>query len=278
MLKFVIMIIVVSDVHLAERDDNKTKKDDAKFLQFLDHISTNQLKNGGDLVLLGDIIDLWRRDFVKAMMESEPVISKLMEMKSNIKIHYLVGNHDFHMLNLGSILKDNYPFQITRELRLEESGKKFFFIHGYQIEVLANPYYKSMSAYETFSEGLCLAGDETGNAADKLWETYQTSKFALDGLKRLPTDIKGALDSMFNSPKKRMESVISEVDRIALSSARALYLGMDKDETLVFGHTHEPFPAVKNGAINTGSWNKSPCTNYTYLEISGGSVLPQTFP
>lgn len=108
-------------------------------------------------------------------------------------------------------------------------------------------------------------------------ETYQTSKCALDGLKRLPTDIKGALDSMFNSPKKRMENVISEVDRIAISNARALYLGMDKDETLIFGHTHEPFPEVKNGAINTGSWNKSPCTDYTYLEISGGQVLPQTF-
>ena len=272
------MIIVVSDVHLAERDDEKTKRDDAKFRQFLDHISTNQLKNGGELVLLGDIIDLWRRDFVKAMMESEPVISKLMEMKSKIKIHYLAGNHDFHMLNMGGLFKDNYPFQITKELRLEESGKKFFFIHGYQIEVLANPYYKSMSAYEAFSEGLCMAGDDTGNAADKLWETYQVSKSALDGLKRLPFNIKGALDSMFNPPDKRMENVISEVDKIALSSARALYLGMDKDETLIFGHTHEPFPAVKNGAINTGSWNKSPCTNYTYLEISGGQVKSKTFP
>lgn len=271
------MIIVVSDVHLAERDDEKTKADDAKFLQFLNYISTNQLKNGGELVLLGDIIDLWRRDFVKAMMESEPVISKLMEMKSKIKIHYLAGNHDFHMLNMGGLFKDNYPFQVTKELRLEESGKKFFFIHGYQIEVLANPYYKSMSAYEAFSEGLCMAGDDTGNAADKLWETFQVSKSALDGLKRLPSNIKGALDSMFNPPDERMESVISEVDKIAISSARVLYLGMEKDETLVFGHTHEPFPAVKNGAINTGSWKKSPCQNYTYLEISGGRVLPQTF-
>ncbi len=66
------MIIVVSDVHLAERVDEQTKKDDAKFLDFLNYISANQLDNGGELVLLGDIIDLWRRDFVKAMMESEP--------------------------------------------------------------------------------------------------------------------------------------------------------------------------------------------------------------
>ncbi len=274
------MIVVVSDVHLAERVDEQTKKDDAKFLDFLNHISADQLENGGELVLLGDIIDLWRRDFVKAMMESEPVISKLMEMKvdKKVNIHYLVGNHDFHMLRLSEIFGEKFPFPVTRELHLvDESGKKFFLIHGYQIEVLANPYYKSMSAYETFAEGLALAGDDTGNAADKLWESYQKSKAALDDLKRLPEDIRGAINSMFHPPEKRLVRARSLVDEIAISSARAFYLGMDRDETLVFGHTHEPFPAVINGAINTGSWNKSPCSEYKYLEIDGGQVRPQSF-
>jgi UDP-2,3-diacylglucosamine pyrophosphatase LpxH len=276
-LKFVVMIIVVSDVHLAERDDEQTKKDDAKFVEFLDYISNHQLANGGELVLLGDIIDLWRRDFVKAMMESEPVITRLMEMKDKVKIHYLAGNHDFHMLNMSNLLTENYPFQVTRELHLTDSGKKFFFIHGYQLEVLANPYYKSMSAYETFAEGLCLAGDETGNAADKLWESYEKSQAALEGLKRLPENIKGAIDSMFNTPEKRLKNARPLVDEIAVSRARSFYLGMDKDETLVFGHTHMPFPQVDNGAINTGSWNKKPCTEYKYMEIRDGVIKPQNF-
>ena len=150
------------------------------------------------------------------------------------------------------------------------------FIHGYQLEVLANPYYKSMSAYETFAEGLCLAGDETGNAADKLWETYGRSQSALEGLKRLPADIKGAIDSMFNPPANRLVRVRSKIDQIATSSARSFYLGMEKDETLVFGHTHEPFP-LDNGAINTGSWKKSPCNEYRYLEIDGGSADLKSF-
>lgn len=271
------MIIVVSDVHLAEKDDEQTKNDDAKFLDFLDYISTHQLANGGELVLLGDIIDLWRRDFVKAMMESEPVIIRLMEMKDKVKIHYLAGNHDFHMLNMGNILKENYPFDVVRELHLIEGGKKFFFIHGYQLEVLANPYYKSMSAYETFAEGLCLAGDDTGNAADKLWASYEKSQAALEGLKRLPENIKGALDSMFKTPESRLKNARPIVDEIAISRARSFYLGMDKDETLVFGHTHMPFPQVINGAINTGSWNKKPCTEYKYLEIQNGVINPKSF-
>ena len=43
--------------------------------------------------------------------------------------------------------------------------------------------------------------------------------------------------------------------------ARVLYLGMEKEETLVFGHTHEPHPVIKNCAINlnSGSFNNQTC-------------------
>jgi UDP-2,3-diacylglucosamine pyrophosphatase LpxH len=275
------MIIVVSDVHLAERaNDPQVKADDAMFLEFLDYIASNQLEDGGDLVLLGDIVDLWRRDFVKALIESEAIVQKLIKLKSKVNIHYLAGNHDFHMLQMKNLFSDKFPFPVTKELRLEESKKKFYFIHGYQLEVLANPYYKSMSAYETFSEGLCLAGDDTGNAADKLWETFEASKSALEGLKRLPADIKGALTSMMNPPDNRMSGdhqAHSMVELLSISSARNVYLGMESDEVLIFGHTHDPFFEEENGVANTGSWKKRPCRNYSYLEISKGQVRPQTF-
>jgi UDP-2,3-diacylglucosamine pyrophosphatase LpxH len=276
-----IMIIVVSDVHGAERaDDPQVQYDDSKFLEFLDHIESSQLKDGGDLVLLGDIIDLWRRDFVKALMESEPIISKLTEMSNKIRIHYVVGNHDFHMLRMFELLPDRFPFQVTKHLRLEEGGKKYFFIHGYQLEVLANPYYKSMSTYETFAEGLCLAGDDTGNAADKLWETIEASKAALDGLKRLPADVKGALSSMMNPPDNRLSGTHkahSMVDQVGISRSRAVYLGMGREEILVFGHTHDPFYEPENGIANTGSWKRRPCRDYAYLELCGDQVKPCIF-
>jgi UDP-2,3-diacylglucosamine pyrophosphatase LpxH len=280
-MKIIIMIIVVSDVHGAERaDDPQVKCDDCNFLEFLNYIESSHLKDGGDLVLLGDIIDLWRRDFVKALMESEPVISKLTEMSNKVRLHYVAGNHDFHMLRMCELLPDKFPFQVTKDLRLEEGGKKYFFIHGYQLEVLANPYYKSISAYETFAEGLCLAGDDTGNAADKLWETIEASKSALDGLKRLPTDIKGALASMMNSPDNRLSGIHkahSMVDLVAISRARAIYLGMGREEILVFGHTHDPFYEPENGVANTGSWKRRPCRDYAYLEICGDQVKPLIF-
>ena len=270
-------------MHLAEQaNDFQVQEDDQKFADFLDFLVSGPLKDGGDLVLLGDIFDLWRRDFVNALMESEPIVSRLINLgqKANIHIHYVVGNHDYHMLRMCELFSDKFPFSVSKDLRLQDGGKAFYFLHGYQLEVLANPYYKSMSAYETFAEGLCLAGDDTGNAADKLWESIEASKSALDGLKRLPANIKEALNSMMNSPDNRLSGshkAHSLVDQVATCEARMIYLGMHKDETLVFGHTHDPFHDENCRAVNTGSWKKHPCRDYRYLEICEGRAKPQTF-
>ncbi|MDI9616687.1 MAG: UDP-2,3-diacylglucosamine diphosphatase [Methanothrix sp.] len=275
------MIIVVSDVHMAERlNDRQVEADDAMFLEFLDRIASDQLSSGGHLVLLGDIVDLWRRDFGRALMDSESMLSKLVEISRKATVHYVAGNHDLHMLRMCELAGSRFPFEVTKTLPLEDDGTKLFFIHGYQLEVLANPYCKSMTAYETFAEGLCLAGDDTGNAADKLWDTFKVAKSALDGIKRLPSDVKGAIDSMMQSPGIRMtgpHNVRTIVEQLASSMARVVYLGMKPDEFLIFGHTHRPFCDQKNHVANTGSWNKEPCDHYSFIEIDEGHITPKTF-
>jgi hypothetical protein len=159
---------------------------------------------------------------------------------------------------------------------------KFFFVHGYQREVLANPFYKSLTAYETFSENLCLSGDDTGNAASKLWDAISASKSFLEGLKRIPPDISGALKSMMEGPDFWLEgehNAKSFIDQLAASRARSLYLGMKSDEILVFGHTHDAESSFDNSnkVINTGSWNKSPCQDYRFLEIKDGHINVKSF-
>ncbi len=270
------MIVVVSDVHLAERaGDSKVKTDDKNFIQFLDHIAEDRLKDGGDLVLLGDIVDFWRRDFVSALRESDTVVEKLIAIGSKAEIHYIAGNHDFHMLRMYELSQNKFPFKVEKSLRLRDDKIKLLFLHGYQLEVLANPYCKSMTAYETFSEGLCLAGDDTGNAADRLWELFKSTKSALDGIKRLPSDIKGFINYMVCPPPDR--NAQSAVERLASSQARTIYLGMEPDEFLIFGHTHSPFCDTKNRVANTGSWGKEPCDHYSFIEIEDGVVRQKRF-
>jgi len=266
------MIIAVSDVHLAEHaNDPITKKDDDQFVSFLDYIRDNQLSQGGKLILLGDLVDYWRRDFTRALMDSNNAFIALMEMPKEIEIRYIIGNHDFYNIKLNGLLEDRFPFNKVRGWdRITAGNKSFLFSHGYQLEVLANPYYKSLSTYETFSEHLCLGGDDSGNAASKIWDLYQSSRSWLEGLKKLPIDINGALHSMMDAPGIRLNGphhAESTINSLASSASRSMYLGTGRDEFFVFGHTHEPFLDLDNKVINTGSWKKSPCKAYTFLEI-----------
>lgn len=273
------MIVVVSDVHLTERrEDRKVERDDQEFREFLTHLEGNILSDGGDLVILGDLIDFWRRDFAKALMEMEDVISVLTGFKDDVKVYYVVGNHDYYMLKLKETLARDFPFENVAEcIRLQDGGEKFFFTHGYQLEVLANPYYKSLTAYKCFAENLCLAGDDTGNAASELWDMIQSSKSVIDDLRRVPHDLRGALKSMMEGPEDRLrgrhEAALT-IDNLAKSKSRAVYLGMWIDEYLIFGHTHMPFVDEQHRVANVGSWKKSPCKEYNYMLIQDGTVTP----
>jgi UDP-2,3-diacylglucosamine pyrophosphatase LpxH len=130
------IVIVVADVHLSEKDDDKSKQDDKYFKNFIEYLSSNQLSNGGDLVLLGDTFDFWRSPESTTIMRSKSAIDALksLKMRKNVKIHCIIGNHDYNLTKF-----DPFTFQFdTREeyLILTICGKEFFFIHGHQIEVM----------------------------------------------------------------------------------------------------------------------------------------------
>lgn len=300
------MIVVVSDIHLAEKQkesekcpEEKLKKllseDDRQFVDFLREIKNNQLSNGGDLVLLGDVVDFWRRDFSKALRECGVIFSELMSFDhKKVNIHYVVGNHDYYMLQLKKNLLNGPHFSnVAKSVRLSSGDEKFFFIHGYQLETLANPYYKSQTSYEEFAEHLCLAGDDIGSAASTLWNLwtrYKNRRFKEKQLKRLslkrwPKHIKGALDSMMERPDVRLTGryqARSLIEELAISEARSVYLGMKRNEVLVFGHTHKPFQCPlgnKKAAkvVNTGSWKKSPCDYYSFVVIDEGEIQLKQF-
>ena len=82
------MIVVVSDVHLAEKKTrgDRLLKDDQEFLDFLKVLRTDYLSSGGDLVLLGDVIDFWRRDFAKTLAECDVIFSELMNFDRDVKM------------------------------------------------------------------------------------------------------------------------------------------------------------------------------------------------
>ena len=108
----------------------------------------------------------------------------------------------------------------------------------------------------------------------------QNSKSILEKLQRVPSDLKGAFESMMAGPDDRLfgrHKVSLTIDNLAKSGSRTVYLGMEKDEYLVFGHTHMPFIDEEHRAANVGSWKKSPCNDYKYMVIKDGMVEPKVW-
>ena len=85
-------IVAVSDLHLGF--DNSDKPAFNRFLEKL--LSDPSIT---DLVLLGDIVDMWRRDSSGVFLENHDVLDLMLELQKKMKVYYVAGNHDFHVLN-----------------------------------------------------------------------------------------------------------------------------------------------------------------------------------
>lgn len=244
------MIIVVSDVHLGY---NRSNKDD--FISFLDKCDTQKIEH---LVLLGDIFDIWRLSRADVFIKNDDVFKKLNSLHVK-NIHYVAGNHDYLLLKLYNEHMTDYPFIVTKSLRLESGGKKFFFVHGYDLEVATGS--MTLENYEKFAMHMCFNTNLADKVAIILWDV-------IGNLSNIRTRIQMAI----SPPHKR--GIIDLTHTLAISSSASLLLGMRLDEILVFGHTHKPF-IIEDKVINSGSWvNEVPDrgSQNSYVKIDDGKT------
>jgi len=254
------VIIVVSDVHVGY---DKCNYDE--FNHFLGKCNTSDIEH---LVLLGDIFDFWRVRNTDVAMNDKWV--DFFEILGNLKaknIHYVVGNHDYSLYGLNERYADNqnhivYPFPISKFLRLQEGNTNFFFIHGYELEVLLWSY-GGINNYEKLSELMCSRGDKKVRGIEsRMWEILKDTEWTIEKVRKPPQDRDN-----------------SRVDDLAKSKGVHLLLGMRPDEKLVFGHTHRPFN-YNDKVINTGSWVSDIPPNTpqnTYVKIADGQIELKTF-
>ncbi len=133
------MISIISDVHIKKSGDDAYHL----FLSFLNHekVITSQ-----KIILLGDIFDLLVGGSESFYLEYKLIFDRLTElMDSGAEVHYLEGNHDFH---IGKFLKrflghKNFFFS-TGFIKIEHLDQKILFSHGDDIEI-ENPSYKIYS-------------------------------------------------------------------------------------------------------------------------------------
>ncbi|MFY9200770.1 MAG: metallophosphoesterase [Methanosarcina flavescens] len=220
-------IIAVSDVHLGltigkDRPEEE-KHREAQFGDFLDTLDYSKIS---DFILLGDILDFWRHDYLIVIVDEKYYLDKFKELKckhTNTNFHYIVGNHDYYLLWLNKNGAD-YSIDIKKSVKIRSKDEVFYFIHGYQFEVLSWSLYKSLALYENFCEDMCLIGEEGSRFADNLWKFYlekitravkspgslkgfRTDKFEIYKLKELERDFESREISSHITPLTLTEEI-----------------------------------------------------------------------
>nr|QNO49632.1 UDP-2,3-diacylglucosamine hydrolase [Methanosarcinales archaeon ANME-2c ERB4] len=250
--------IAVSDVHLGTEHSNRSK-----FIDFLDNLGDDV----DHLVLLGDMLDFWRRDPVGVLLENIDVIRKLVSLEPEINVSYVLGNHDFHLIQFPKSYF-NSVFDLNYDLSLRYGETTYRFIHGYQLECAR---FGTLEAYELFANEMCEAGDDVGRVADAVWKSVCEGGKIIDRIRNLligrPNWVSEMVGETVAPPDKRD---LKKLEGYAAQLITGTYAG----EFLIYGHTHEPFVKMEENIANTGSWVEG---STDYLEIDAEGVTLKSY-
>ena len=229
------MIIVLADLHLGSQMANKSG-----FYEFIHQFLEPNQSDISRIVLLGDILDLWRYTNSHVLQQNLDVLTELsgLDMTKN----YLVGNHDYAIL---SILNQNSSLvpesstgvldKVSETLEIQSDGLKLRFIHGHQID-----YWSALSFYEVFSQAMCLVDSGDQDLSD-VWNIIYRFAETLPEKTRnkvrnishetqiaIEKELAGPLDGSMKEEKKGLQyewellKEVSDIEDVAHRSSRLL--------------------------------------------------------
>ena len=115
----------ISDIHLGLQSPEIEKKKERLLVEFLNFCS----KDAAELYIVGDLFDYWfeyRRVYQKGFFRTLTALQDLVE--KGIKVHYIIGNHDFMHRDFFSKEIGTALYEDPIETVLDE--RKFFIAHG----------------------------------------------------------------------------------------------------------------------------------------------------
>jgi UDP-2,3-diacylglucosamine pyrophosphatase LpxH len=256
-------IVVISDTHLGYEKCDRVALND-----FLDALEKDHEVT--DLVLLGDIVDMWRRDASGVFLESRETMDKILGLTKRIEVHYVAGNHDYHVLSLKNDKPFfRYPIEFQKVLSLPDGQYTYRFMHGYEFE-----YKDDLAIMYPVMDTLCrVMSDDEGSIESDVWglftKTWTDIKFILTTIfhRQEKRHVTETAKRLRESPKSRLADSIQDIDRQAYEEQKK-----KPDEILVYGHTHRPFINDQENLVNSGSWVTDADVHNTYVELKSGKA------
>ena len=234
-------VIIAGDVHLGADNANV-----AAFDAFLKDLYRDR-SSIEEVVLLGDLWDMVRRDPFGVAWETTTTLERLKRLASALPVRYILGNHDVCLKELDT---SRYEADFRQHYTLEQKGVRIHFRHGHEFDGLHS---------DRLSKYLSGAGDRgdidpTRGLKDPV---VARARDAVGKFKRrIRTDGGSSPSPVYPRRERRAHGFIR--NHVA--------------DKLVYGHTHAPYVHHDNLVANAGSWKSTTPVHNTYVEVSGGSL------
>jgi UDP-2,3-diacylglucosamine pyrophosphatase LpxH len=240
-------IVVVSDIHLGYEKSNVRD-----FQNFLDYLLTRQ--DVDTLVILGDFVDMWRRDVSGLFLEFRNELATIFTLQKKMTIYYFVGNHDYHLLELKG---STYPFEFMESKCFPATEKiNYKFKHGHQYDRAQNP---------VFMQFLCdNLSNQVGQERTMIYDFFSKIKDEISHLAGF-TSKEDHLNHLMQIPEIRLAQSMPDVEKHAFND-------LGPNEILIFGHTHRAFVSVDEKVVNTGCWVSDATLSNTFVELDKEQV------
>jgi UDP-2,3-diacylglucosamine pyrophosphatase LpxH len=224
-------IYAISDLHMGDggpRDNFSYYGLREKYLMsFLDFVE----ENNGQLVICGDLFELWQSNISKVLTKRIWLLDRLARMQAI----YILGNHDADLRYfLGQPGWLTHPFfeRMCNGCHLNLGGKSFEFIHGHE----ADPYCVSdtpgLGRITAIYSG--LAEDRNGGP---MFDEYTTVEQKVIG----PLERVVSVLNWFRGKPDRFTEINRNLRDLLVS------------DVLICGHTHHP-GRIAGWHYNCGTW------------------------
>ena len=221
--------LFISDIHLGLQSYEHEKKKERLLVKFLNYAQDV----GKELFIVGDLYDYWfeyKKVYQKGFFRTLTALQDLTE--KGIKVHYLIGNHDF--MHRDFFKNEIGTLMYEEPIETVLNGKKFFIGHGdgmvkndlgYNIlkKILRNKALQKIYSLIHPDLGISIASNTSKSSRD-----YTSKKDY------------GEEDGLFEAAKSKID---------------------EGNDYVLLGHLHKRcYLKYKNGVyINLGSWLDTPC-------------------
>lgn len=242
-------IFVVSDLHLGSggrRDNFSSYRKEKLFFDFLNFIE----KNNGELIITGDLVDLWRFSLRKTLRRHRELLDRLAEMN----VSYIVGNHDhaIELLMENGILPHSIFKKTTAPFTRLIGDKQFKFMHGHELDPLNSrmrPMWGRMVGLSTGTiEWINGAPFSTSQAVENVLAKFE--EILLEMWLWICLELKKTFGSDLHP---RSSGRLRHIRTKKMLVRHQRYKNSHGHDITISAHTHR-VGSFKNWYFNSGSW------------------------